>query len=1044
MEHNHSIIDTDKHFIIDTETRAITNEKSGEIVMMQGDHNAERFTFELPERHIEEHDMSLCDTVRVHYLNVCSNNKDVSTGIYEVNDVKVSEDDENKITFSWLISGNATKYAGALTFIIEFQCHNGDEIIYEWNTARHTGINIGEGMDNAEEVITRNVDILAEWNARLYMQATANEKSIAEFREEVNDVNAYLSEMDAKYGNIVQFGDYIDENGELILTKTTDEKTLRNSYAGGIKITPYGNTERDGTTGAQLANLPDIAETTVNGIKWSCKNGVVKAVGTTTGANSSSNSASLKYDFPIKAGTYYISGSKGNVMVYAVVEKTGTANVIVNDKSFELDGTETLCRIFCQINTSGVTVNETIYPMLNAGTEALPWEKFTGGQASPNPDYPCEIKPVKGKNELDCRGLVEQTIGGGKITPVYDEHGNLLYVEVNGTFTSTANYALNKVVLQDGDYRCTGCPSGGTTSSYELCFANEYRDYGSGRNITVESGKELQPFIIIREGYTANNVRFYPMIRKATIADDTYVPYGLLRFKAKNKNLLNMAGAVSGKNNGVEVTINNDGSYSFVGTATNKHINVWLLGQYLAEKVLFVLSAGTYYVKGVNLYDFSQGTYKSVVEDFAGRNGTIVTFENDQPITGVRAIDAVAGTTYDEIVYPIIAKSDVPVEWQPYTENSITLSEPIELNGINDVRDGIVEKDGVYGVERKFALGQITRVTNLDSKGVLFVTDTFGDAVNYLEQAIAPLLLCESFVPYSLDAVRSKDYGITLYGVKFSIANKDWNYDVATANAALAENPITVLYELAEPVFEPLPTADQIALRSLMSYDGVTYVSCDSEVEPLIVTKYGTSEVGALSLHNENLTAANKLLSDAKIEEINSNLNGFVNVYMFTGNGFSTMAKDIYDHWGEIKSETGGIKLNNGATLFHGTYHKYSEAMGSMLLHETGEDNVYVWRINNGTYSIDTVALNSDLGGFMLYDLGQINISTNAEGYAIIQLPFNVGVGYALLTTFGGTNFVLPCILASGNTITVYVRNVESGGMVNNSNVWVQGMLFYK
>ena len=47
MAHTHDVIDYDKHFVIDPVTRQIDN-KSGKIVLMQNDHNSERFTFEIP------------------------------------------------------------------------------------------------------------------------------------------------------------------------------------------------------------------------------------------------------------------------------------------------------------------------------------------------------------------------------------------------------------------------------------------------------------------------------------------------------------------------------------------------------------------------------------------------------------------------------------------------------------------------------------------------------------------------------------------------------------------------------------------------------------------------------------------------------------------------------------------------------------------------------------------------------------------------------------------------------------------------------------
>lgn len=39
-------------------------------------------------------------------------------------------------------------------------------------------------------------------------------------------------------------------------------------------------------------------------------------------------------------------------------------------------------------------------PMINQGSKALPWEPYTGGQPSPNPDYPQEIVSVGDDGEI--------------------------------------------------------------------------------------------------------------------------------------------------------------------------------------------------------------------------------------------------------------------------------------------------------------------------------------------------------------------------------------------------------------------------------------------------------------------------------------------------------------------------------------------------------------------------------------------------------------------------------------------------------------------
>lgn len=167
MSHLHSNYDTDSHFRIDPITRAITNQSSTKKNLIQYDHNSERFTFELP-RHIEGHDMSLCDKVEVHYINIASNKVEKSADVYPVDDVQISSDDENVVIFSWLISGNATKYNGILSFLISFKCLTGDAVDYAWHTGICSEVSVGEGINNGEAVITKYSDVLEEWKKDIF------------------------------------------------------------------------------------------------------------------------------------------------------------------------------------------------------------------------------------------------------------------------------------------------------------------------------------------------------------------------------------------------------------------------------------------------------------------------------------------------------------------------------------------------------------------------------------------------------------------------------------------------------------------------------------------------------------------------------------------------------------------------------------------------------------------------------------------------------------------------------------------------------------
>ena len=172
MAHEHRVYNTDEQFIIDVNARTIT-QQSGKNKLMQGDHNSERFEFSM-DRYIDGHDMSLCDDVRVFYLNVSSTRDGQSNGPYIVKDLQIDPSDENKVVFSWLISRNATKYAGSLNFNIAFRCLSGPAVDYAWHTDIFKEIRVSSVVENnGTEHVEDHIDILEQW--RLDVLAELNE-----------------------------------------------------------------------------------------------------------------------------------------------------------------------------------------------------------------------------------------------------------------------------------------------------------------------------------------------------------------------------------------------------------------------------------------------------------------------------------------------------------------------------------------------------------------------------------------------------------------------------------------------------------------------------------------------------------------------------------------------------------------------------------------------------------------------------------------------------------------------------------------------------
>ena len=232
MAHKHSVYDTDTHFIIDGITRAVKNASSVKTMLVQGDHNSERFTFELP-RMIDGHDMSLCNDVKVHYTNINSMTKEEQHGIYVVDDLKPFPDDDEIVVCSWLISRNATQHAGALRFGLSFRCLADDGTIeYVWNTAIHTGVSVSSGMDNSDTVVDEYPDILAAFEKRI----VSAENSIKELAQNGgNSASAKIGEItllaDGWVGNASPYSQVVElegvtENSQVDITPNVEQLAI--------------------------------------------------------------------------------------------------------------------------------------------------------------------------------------------------------------------------------------------------------------------------------------------------------------------------------------------------------------------------------------------------------------------------------------------------------------------------------------------------------------------------------------------------------------------------------------------------------------------------------------------------------------------------------------------------------------------------------------------------------------------------------------------------------------------------------------------------
>ena len=522
MAHIHSIYDTDPHFVIDPKTRKIKND-SGKVILVQGDHNSERFTFEIP-RYVDGHDMSLSDVVEIHYNNTGSDDEEIYSDVEEVSDLQVSPASNDVVIFSWLISGNATRYKGSLTFAISFQCHDAEgNIDYELGTLTFEEITIGGRLRNSKGVIERVADILSTWRTKLFgISATEEAKMRAVSQEEQNAIAAkgadVLATIPADYTAVSAMAEEaIRTKADGIVVSAEGESVVVNDssddYIRGLRV--FGRSTQKSTTGAQLIPFPYHNGTeTINGVAFVVnEDGSVTTKGTST--------TGINYYFArgltLPAGTYTISYSGdfvgARLNVYDFTESVLLAAIADGTTSITFTTTKEYTDVGIYLNTAYVdkVFSGTIRPMLNSGSTVLSYEPYTGGKASPSPEYPQEIVNVE--------------------NPTIAIHSKNLIPFPYPMFACSNTDELDVTVRDDGGVLINGTPT--QDSFINLCkydFGPNHispstasgfvvNKYNSGIWVAYD-GKNKISFILVKSGTVCNNVIVYPQVEVGAVATE--------------------------------------------------------------------------------------------------------------------------------------------------------------------------------------------------------------------------------------------------------------------------------------------------------------------------------------------------------------------------------------------------------------------------------------------------------------------------------------------------------------------------------------------
>ena len=467
--------------------------------------------------------------------------------------------------------------------------------------------------------------------------------------------------------------------------------------------------------------------------------------------------------------------------------------------------------------------------------------------------------------EIDLSALLTQYefLESDTITFTIDASGKVKANILNGSITGEKlepNYLAN-VTLQANNAK-TSADNAKTSEQLAYQYAEEAKESASQ---TAKSDAKNITYDNTESGLSATNVKdaldevaqgsVSAIAIDTTITDSTNAPLiygkfkgytlqdgeptpdnpveinglakdGAIEVKTCGKNLFKNT-ATTQTNKGITFTINNDGSVTANGTATDL-AQLWLEDNSLNDR----LEVGKTYIatgfSNVGVVADGKTTYTTEFV-FTEKTERIVPY-----------IQLASGATVNnETLYPMIRLASIEDDaYQPYTETlaEIDLTEPLyEGDYIEIYADGSGKL--VRAMAEVVIDGLNVKLTGADSfrpNGCNYAY-LWQDDMSLLNKQASSSIGIGGISP-DIEGVRTSDsntaISIVLYDERTGATSEDTTAErIAKFNTWLQSNPVTVVYELATPQEIEL-TAEQLAqFKQLRTFEPITNILCDGEVE---------------------------------------------------------------------------------------------------------------------------------------------------------------------------------------------------------------------
>lgn len=462
-----------------------------------------------------------------------------------------------------------------------------------------------------------------------------------------------------------------------------------------------------------------------------------------------------------------------------------------------------------------------------------PW----AGGAGKN-KLPMTVASIKALNTGGTWNDNVYTFNGGTFTILTDADNNVIGIKINGTFNAESLFYLTGIIENNG-YIINGCTNGSSTSyRYRIQYFTpsslvvQHTQHATNGDYTLhepnvpdESWNRIRIFIFAANGYTADNVLFYPMIRLITEIDATFAPYSnICPISGRTEASVTRTGKNSlDKSNLVQ------GSIQAIGTDSVSTTRVRSGYVKVFPNTVYTISTHNSDNLIVNFHGYSEPNTESIQRPTQTYNVQSLTITTGSGVNYIRILFRNAqGTTIipSDILTPMLEIGSVATDYEPYvTPETYTHKYGQEvIGGTDNFVNG--------GLDNEYELFEPTTVTTVaQGYGIWYWAFSLPKSSTNILSANG--LRCSHFKPTDQVFAIGNCY-ITANGTLFVCVPSDQTLNTgALVNAWLAENDLQFAYK---PTTQ---TTIETSAEKITTLPGVNVISA---TEPISECSYRVLE----------------------------------------------------------------------------------------------------------------------------------------------------------------------------------------------------------